>query len=444
MRKIIYSILILGTITCGTSCGDFLDVENKTSTNANGFVTSYDSAFSTLATCYAKLGTGSDGLMGEERFRNATDIFESWGTFQSFTWDANDTEVVRPLWKKYYKFISDANFAIKTIEENADVIDKTFTESLIEDSDFIEKCTETNGFSASKMLIGEAKVLRAYAYFTLYRYFGGVPIVDALQEKGAKFIPRATRDELFSFIEQDLREAIKYCSDSADGTLYGRVSKSSAAGLLAKCYVFQASYIRRAEFAGEQINEEAGNLSKESLYKSAISLCDTLINKKIGKQELVDFYPAVFKTRNNEMLLCFDGKAAEGQGSSYSSAWGIGGNGDYGARGSNSTSMHPIMYDYKMWESEGSARKLFMKYGAISYRNFTSGDDPYKELEELGTFTHTGDSTRRMWNVAKLFITGPTTPNLPAGLWCLEPSGSTLGPEFFIEPGKGEDNYTET
>ncbi len=445
MKKIILSILCLVPLAGVMSCTDYLDVENKTSTNADGFVDSYDKAFSLLATCYAKLGTNNDGIMGNERFRMATDLFESWGVFQSFEWDANDTEVVKPIWRKYYKFIADANNAIQTIESYSDVINKTFSESAIESSSLISALSADKNFSASDMLLAEAKTLRAYAYFTLYRYYGGVPIIDKLQTDGATFIPRASRDELFAFIENDLRFAIAKCADSKDGTLYGRISKSSAAGLLAKCLVFQASYIRRAGLYAGQLGEEKSSLDVNTLYSKAVSLCDTLINKKIGASELTPYYPAVFKTRNNEMLICFDGKDAKGQGARYSSSWGIGGNSNFGATGSNSTSMHPIMYDFEMWKHNGSARELFKWYGAISYRNFGEAKgNAYDEFKELGCFTHTGDTTRRMWNTAKLYITGPTTPNLPAGLWCFEPMGRTLGPEFFIDPGRGEANYTET
>lgn len=445
MKKIIIFILCLVSLASVFSCTDYLDVENRTSTNAQGFVDSYDDAFSLLAVCYAKLGTNSDGIMGDERFRMATDLFESWGVFQSFEWDANETEVVKPIWRKYYKFISDANYAIKAIEENADVINKTFKDSQIENASLISALTAKQDFSASNMLLAEAKTLRAYAYFTLYRYYGGVPLVDKLQTGGATFIPRASRDELFAFLENDLRYAIANCADSKDGTLYGRISKSSAAGLLAKCLVFQASYIRRADLYADQIGETKSSLDVKTLYNKAISLCDTLINKQIGNQELTAYYPAVFKTRNNEMLICFDTKAAKGQSANYSSSWGIGGNGSYGATGSNSTSMHPIMYDFEMWKHKGSARELFKYYGARSYRVFGDAQgNPYDEFKQMDCFTHTGDTTRRMWNTAKLFITGPTTPNLPTGLWCMEPMGRTLGPEFFIEPGKGEANYTDT
>lgn len=434
-------IAILLPLLC-MSCSDFLTVENKTSTNAQGYVDSYDAAFNTLAVCYAKLGTNKDGLMGYERFMMPTDLTEMYGVFQSFTWDKNNGNI-KDLWRKYYKFITDANFAIKTMEEYSSTIDATFNASKIESGSFIANCESRSDFSPSKMLLGEAKVLRAYAYFTLYRYFGGVPIIDKLQEGGAVYIPRASREELFDFIESDLRYAIRHCADNSDGTLYGRITKNSAAGLLAKCLVFEGSYIRRAEKYADQIGEEIGNTDRASLYRQAINLCDTLINKKIGNNDLVPFYPAVFTTRNNEMLICFDGHNSANQGSSYASNWGIGGNSSFGATGSNSTSLHPMIYDFKMWEHQGSARELFKYYGAMDGLAEGPGVNVNEAFRERGEFTFTGDSTRRMWNVAKLFITGPTHRNLPAGLWCFEPYGETLGEEFYIAPCKGEANYSD-
>ncbi|AOC93165.1 hypothetical protein BB050_00009 [Flavobacterium anhuiense] len=62
-------------------------------------------------------------------------------------------------------------------------------------------------------LIGEAKFLRAFMYFTLVKCYGGVPIVDRLQsptseEDKKMLLTRKPVAEVYAFIEKDLQEAI--------------------------------------------------------------------------------------------------------------------------------------------------------------------------------------------------------------------------------------------
>jgi hypothetical protein len=62
------------------------------------------------------------------------------------------------------------------------------------------------------ILLGEAKFLRAFMYFTLVRSFGGVPLVDHVPVTGveadkAMALTRRTKEEIYAFIEKDLKEA---------------------------------------------------------------------------------------------------------------------------------------------------------------------------------------------------------------------------------------------
>ena len=74
------------------------------------------------------------------------------------------------------------------------------------------------------MLMGEVRFLRAYAYFTLYRYYGGVPLI--IEPTGPKpdYVPRATRQEMFKFLYDEMAYALDKCLDNRSGIAYGRVS----------------------------------------------------------------------------------------------------------------------------------------------------------------------------------------------------------------------------
>ena len=105
-------------------------------------------------------------------------------------------------------------------------------------------------------LVGENKFLRAFYYFFLVRAFGGVPLVTEPLEPGEFEQPRASAEEIYSLIEQDLTEAIQVLplksEYSADDL--GRAAKGAARGLLAKVHLFQEEYQEAQARAEEVIN----------------------------------------------------------------------------------------------------------------------------------------------------------------------------------------------
>lgn len=83
---------------------------------------------------------------------------------------------------------------------------------------------------------GEAKFVRAYAYFNLVRLFGDIPLVDkviTVQDTETQFTRVAT-SSIYELIVDDLKTAID--ADLPTKRLY-RASKSGAQALLAKVYL---------------------------------------------------------------------------------------------------------------------------------------------------------------------------------------------------------------
>ncbi|MFC0777653.1 RagB/SusD family nutrient uptake outer membrane protein [Flavobacterium sp. HJSW_4] len=99
-------------------------------------------------------------------------------------------------------------------------------------------------------LIGEAKFLRAFMYFTLVKCYGGVPIVDHVSsiplspEDKTMQLTRKTTAEVYAFIEKDLADAIQALPNR---TAYAdsekaRASKGAAYALLAKVSLYQKNW----------------------------------------------------------------------------------------------------------------------------------------------------------------------------------------------------------
>lgn len=99
-------------------------------------------------------------------------------------------------------------------------------------------------------LMGEAKFLRAFMYFTLVKCYGGVPIVDHVSsiplsaEDKTMQLTRKTAAEVYAFIEKDLTEAASVLPNKSQ---YGsdekaRASKGAAYALLAKVNLYQKNW----------------------------------------------------------------------------------------------------------------------------------------------------------------------------------------------------------
>jgi starch-binding outer membrane protein, SusD/RagB family len=88
---------------------------------------------------------------------------------------------------------------------------------------------------------GQALFLRAFFYFKLLQAFGGVPIIPETYKIGDPATPRSTPEQVYNYIEKDLREAIfALHSEITVNADYGQVTKWAAAGLLEKVLVFRS------------------------------------------------------------------------------------------------------------------------------------------------------------------------------------------------------------
>ena len=155
------------------------------------------------------------------------------------------------LWSKHYAYIAQANLILERLETNKEVgIDENAGRYSA-----LDKATITG--SATEMLMGEVRFLRAYAYFTLYRYYGGVPLI--IEPTGPKpdYVPRATRQEDVQVRSSMTRWPMHWTSVwiTVRALLMVVFTKGAVAGMLAKMKIFHASYIRRAEMYGNKINE---------------------------------------------------------------------------------------------------------------------------------------------------------------------------------------------
>lgn len=110
---------------------------------------------------------------------------------------------------------------------------------------------------------GEARFLRALAYFNMVRVFGDIPLVteEIKTASDAFAIGRSSAADVYSFIIQDLKEAVLQLPESYALDLdKGRTTSIAAKSLLGKVYLTQHQYADAATVLKEVISSQRARL----------------------------------------------------------------------------------------------------------------------------------------------------------------------------------------
>ncbi len=148
-----------------------------------------------------------------------------------FTFDAGNL-AFSTVWRGYYKGIYRANLCIENIpniEMNEALRDR---------------------------LVAENKFLRAYFYLNLVRWFGGVPLIlQPLEREEYNTQTRATVDQVYAQIEQDLKDALEVLPEKNQYQALdlGRATKGAARGMLARMYLSRGDWANASLYAKQVI-----------------------------------------------------------------------------------------------------------------------------------------------------------------------------------------------
>jgi hypothetical protein len=116
---------------------------------------------------------------------------------------------------------------------------------VIANADNVNLSSNENDIIDLRYIVGQAKTLRAYYYMNLVKTFGAVPIkpeslsIDASGEDNFTQ-PRNSVDEVYTYIEKDLREGILMLRQDVEKIDYGKITRGFAASLLIKALAYQA------------------------------------------------------------------------------------------------------------------------------------------------------------------------------------------------------------
>jgi hypothetical protein len=150
----------------------------------------------------------------------------------------------------------------------------------------IDVITKAGGPTAPQTL-AELRTLRAWYYYMLQDFFGGVPLVTGTEVGASARVPR---DSVFRFIESELKAARSALPASRPGDQAGRLTSGVADAILAGLYVNAQVYTGTVTGAG---------LTKGTAkWQEAITAADAVINS--GQYQLESNWAHNFTPDNHD------------------------------------------------------------------------------------------------------------------------------------------------
>ena len=188
----------------GTSCSDFLDVTPKDALSPSTTWQTETDAEKFAIGCYDGWEDGTQLLY--------FDCGSDYG-FNNFSWEGyrpwgDGTLTATNTGASLYSFTTIRR--CNTFMENIDAIP------------FTDEATKND-------LIAQVRFLRAYQYFKMNWWYGGVPIIDNYESAEEAQVPRNTEEEVRTFVEQELDEITPMLN--ATPAERGRVAKGAALAL---------------------------------------------------------------------------------------------------------------------------------------------------------------------------------------------------------------------
>ena len=232
MKKYIIAIFAICTLMF-TSCADFLNIRTEATMPTSGMdYSKVENIFQPVSAAYASMRLGEGEAQSyvavlevasddADKGSDATDGL-TVKEIDEFTFTPTNNHI-NNMWVYFYNIVSSANYAIESMDK---------FQAAVSSEDALKTVAQCRG---------EAKIIRAYAYFNLVRLFGAVPKIDRTmtsQELGN--LPASAVAEIYEFIYADLDEAISVCPESY--MELGRYTKYTAMALKAKAALYNKDW----------------------------------------------------------------------------------------------------------------------------------------------------------------------------------------------------------
>lgn len=210
----------------------------------------------------------------------------------------------------------------------------------------VEKAKAAGTLSAAEgdRMISEAHFARAYMYYGLVKRYGGVPLIDKVQDEDyenggpeAVAVPRSTELEAWKFVLNECTLAAAHLPESTSGADLYRVTKWAAYALKSRVALHAASVAKhwdKAPLAGEAVSQKlVGGMTAadaDAFYKECIEASSYLIENSgkslykptpaTAREAAANFQDIFLDDKNEEIIFCkayLDGTTNTNQGHSF-------------------------------------------------------------------------------------------------------------------------------
>ncbi|WP_296144594.1 RagB/SusD family nutrient uptake outer membrane protein [uncultured Flavobacterium sp.] len=256
-------IICLSTALFFASCNETLDLQPVSEIGADGFYKNAEEVNLAVIGIYSSLHgiQNREWMLTEVRSDNTYMNPNSTETkdlavreIDRFV-QSSQNVYLKEYWQACYRTINLSNVVLK----NLDVVSDPALRNKFE---------------------GEARFLRAHAYFNLVRLWGGVFIVtEPVSGLQAKTMDRSPQSEVYAFIINDLRMASEMLPPTQGGASLGRVAADAAKTLLGKALLTAGGDDNLDE--AKTVLEEvvSGNFGLQPTYASVFSLSNEYNNE---------------------------------------------------------------------------------------------------------------------------------------------------------------------
>ncbi len=241
-------LLTLSLALGATGCSDLLDKEPPSDISNGSFWTGEGDALLALTGCYRfQTGWSHDDFATPQGLLyldfaggNGTEK-ENFSTLMASSNTVATNGNLNGYWRNAYTQIANYN---------------TFLDN-------IANCPMDESKKASWIM--EVKCLRAYFFFNLAFYFKNVPMpMKTLSVEEANTILQSTQAEVYSQVENDLKDAIDILPTSYSSQEYGRFTKGAAEVLLSRLYLAQERWADAATVLGNIVSSDIYELDRRN------------------------------------------------------------------------------------------------------------------------------------------------------------------------------------
>lgn len=167
----------------------------------------------------------------------SSDEFITYSSSQDFI-DVNENDVLvengimQARWNDFYAFIYSCNSVLEGLQSSVNITD-----------------------SLAHQFEGEAKFVRAWMYFYLVNFWGGVPLVLTTDYQANALLPRTEESIVYDQIIADLQSAFELLPEEYPSLLRIRPNRAVAASLLSRVYLYRQDWSNAESFSSAVIED---------------------------------------------------------------------------------------------------------------------------------------------------------------------------------------------